>query len=65
MNGWDFLRIIQDHPVLASIPTVAISGVRTFAAAKVLGPQEGLDKPLDLGRLVALVRRYCDSSNTT
>jgi CheY-like chemotaxis protein len=62
MSGWDFLRSIQGHPVFASIPIVAISAVRTFAAATVLGAQEGLDKPLDLDRLVALVRRYCDSA---
>jgi CheY-like chemotaxis protein len=65
MNGWEFLRARQDHPVLASIPTVAISAVRTFATARVLGAQEGLAKPLDLDRLVAVVGRYCDSSNTS
>jgi CheY-like chemotaxis protein len=65
MSGWDLLRILQGHPTLASIPTVAISTVRTFTTARMLGAHEGLDKSLDLERLVALVRRYCDSSNTT
>jgi CheY-like chemotaxis protein len=62
MNGWDFLRSIQDHPVLGSIPTVALSAVGTFATAKLLGAQEGLDKPIDLDRLVAVVGRYCPSA---
>jgi DNA-binding NtrC family response regulator len=64
MNGWDFLRVQQDHPLLASIPTVALSAVGTFATARLLGAQEGLGKPIDLNRLVAVVARYCDSSNT-
>jgi CheY-like chemotaxis protein len=64
MNGWDFLRSIQGHPVLGSIPTVAVSAVRTFATARLLGAQEGLDKPIDLDRLVAVVGRYCGGSNT-
>jgi CheY-like chemotaxis protein len=65
MNGWDFLRAQQDHPLLASIPTVVISAVGTFATATVLGAQEGLAKPIDLNRLVAVVGRYCGSSNTS
>jgi CheY-like chemotaxis protein len=36
MNGWEFLRARQNYPLLATIPTVAISAVRTFATATAL-----------------------------
>jgi CheY-like chemotaxis protein len=62
MNGWDFLRVRQDNPLYAPIPAVVISAVHTFAAAKVLGAQECLLKPLDLDRLLAIVQRYCPSA---
>jgi CheY-like chemotaxis protein len=65
MSGWEFLRARQNYPLLATIPTVAISAVGTFATARLLGAQEGLDKPIDLDRLVAVVGRYCSGSNTT
>jgi CheY-like chemotaxis protein len=59
MSGWDFLRVQQSDAMLASIPTVVISAANTFEAAKVLGAQECLVKPLDLEHIVALVQRYC------
>jgi CheY-like chemotaxis protein len=63
MDGWDFLRARQGNPVIWAIPTVVISDLHTFAAAKVLGAQECLLKPLDLDRFVALVQRYCDKEH--
>ncbi len=62
LNGWDFLRARLGDPVLTPIPTVVISAAHTFATAKVLGAQDFLIKPLDLDRLVALVRQYCGSA---
>jgi CheY-like chemotaxis protein len=59
VSGWDFLRARHSNPLYASIPTIVISAVRTFATAKVLGAQECLLKPLDLNRLLTIVQRYC------
>jgi CheY-like chemotaxis protein len=65
MSGWDFLRVQQSDAMLASIPTVVISAAHTFEAAKVLGAQDCLVKPLDLDYIVNIVQRYCVRAPTS
>lgn len=60
MNGWEF-RIEQLRiPEIADIPVAILSGafdVRVQAA--LLGVREFLGKPVEVQRLLDLVRRFC------
>jgi len=60
MNGWEF-RIEQlRSPEIADIPVAILSGafdVRVQAA--LLGVREFLGKPVEVQRLLDLVRRFC------
>lgn len=56
MNGWEFLTNKNEDPVIAGIPTIVLSGTLTELPA---GAMDHLTKPVDLGRLRALVDQYC------
>ena len=65
MNGWQFRQeqLQLPDPHLARIPVVILSAdpeVRHHAAT--LHAIEGLSKPVDLGRLWSIVRRYTGDS---
>jgi CheY-like chemotaxis protein len=62
MNGWDFLQVRQQDPLLAPIPIVVISAARTAINVSALDVQGALDKPFDMDRLLATVQRYCPSA---
>ena len=62
MNGWDFLQVRQQDPLLAPIPIVIVSAARTAINVSALGVQGALDKPFDMDRLLATVQRYCPSA---
>lgn len=62
MNGWQFRAEQRQDPELASIPVVVISAGANLADQLVpLGVQDYLRKPIQLGQLLATVRRYCNS----
>jgi CheY-like chemotaxis protein len=54
MDGWEFLQRKSADPLIADIPTVVMSGSGRPAAA-----MHQLAKPVDVGRLLALVEQYC------
>jgi CheY-like chemotaxis protein len=58
MDGWEFRRVQQADPVLASVPTIVLSALDQARAAD-LKPAAFLKKPLDFDRLLQLVRDYC------
>ena|SRR5688500_10368650 len=62
MNGWDFLQVRQQNPLLAPIPIVVVSAARTAINVSALGVQGALDKPFDVDRLLATIQRYCPSA---
>jgi CheY-like chemotaxis protein len=56
MDGREFLQHKNADPTIAGIPTIVLSG----AASKIpAGARDLLAKPLDAGRLLALVDQYC------
>jgi CheY-like chemotaxis protein len=62
MNGWQFRAEQQLDPQLASIPVVVISaGANLAEQLQPLGVQDYLRKPIQLGQLLATVRRYCET----
>jgi CheY-like chemotaxis protein len=56
MDGWEFLRQKNADPTIAAIPTIVVSGSLSKLPA---GARDLLAKPLDAGRLLALVDQYC------
>ncbi len=54
MDGWEFLRHQSADPSIANIPTIVLSGSALPARA-----WHQLTKPVDVGRLLALVDQYC------
>lgn len=58
-SGEDVVRAVR--PRNASVPIVVMSAARdAIVASYGVDARDRLAKPFDLGRLVALVRRYCD-----
>jgi CheY-like chemotaxis protein len=54
MDGWQFRREQRRDPTLAHVPVVVISGAGDAAA---LGAAGFLDKPVEPGELLGLIRR--------
>ncbi len=61
MNGWTFLRTRERDRELATVPVLVISasGPSGTAHAQELGAPVFLDKPFDIGELLAAVDRLC------
>ena len=55
MDGWEFLRHQRTDPSIAGIPTVVVSGSVSEPPA---GANDVLAKPVNVARLMTLVRRY-------
>ena len=56
--GADVVRAIRPHD--ASVPIVVMSAARdSLEASLSVDARERLSKPFDLGRLVAILHRYC------
>jgi CheY-like chemotaxis protein len=56
MNGREFLRVFKASAAWSEIPVIAISAV----APAPPGVSEFLPKPVELPRLLAAIRRYCN-----
>lgn len=57
MNGWEFLKVRRADPELFAVPVLALTcgAVRTPLTDAMLV----VDKPMDIGELMTLVRRHC------
>jgi CheY-like chemotaxis protein len=60
MAAWEFLRARQGDPALAAAPVLLLAdaGQLRPAEATALGADDLLEKPVDVGRLLAAVGRY-------
>jgi CheY-like chemotaxis protein len=56
MNGWDFLAKMRARPDLARVPVVVHTSAPDQAPE---GVTSVLRKPLDLARLLSVVRQHC------
>jgi CheY-like chemotaxis protein len=60
MDGWAFCREKDKDPALASIPLVVVSAVsRQDPRNTCIQAVEHIPKPLDVGKLLATLERYC------
>ena len=60
LSGHEFRRAQLGDPTVASVPIAVISGaIDAEARAKALGAVATVMKPIDLDRLLGIVRRYC------
>jgi CheY-like chemotaxis protein len=60
MDGWTFRVEQRQDPRLADIPVAVLTAtVNPGQEAQRLGAVAALQKPLDIGRLLELVARYC------
>ena len=57
MSGDEFLTVKQRNPEWKTIPVVTISGFPDQTTQ--MGAIEFMEKPLNLGQLLATVRKYC------
>lgn len=65
MDGMEFRRRQQSDPMLVRIPTVIMSAMhRMNDRIAALGVEEALPKPVELRRLLELVRRYATDAET-
>jgi CheY-like chemotaxis protein len=55
MNGWEFLAVVENDPLLQAIPIVVLTATER---AQVPGASEVLNKPMDLQELLRVVERY-------
>jgi CheY-like chemotaxis protein len=63
MNGWELRAALQQHPELKTIPVVVLSAHTQLAQTAVaLDVADYLTKPIDLDRLLSVVRRFCSDS---
>ena len=58
MDGWEFRRLQQADPSLATVPVIVLSALDQGRTADVTA-EAFLKKPLDFDRLLQLVRNYC------
>jgi CheY-like chemotaxis protein len=61
MDGWEFMRHKRHEPAIANIPVVVITAL---VSAMPAGAIALLTKPIDIGRLMTLVERYCPESTS-
>jgi PAS domain S-box-containing protein len=59
LDGWSVLAALKGDPELAEIPVVMLTIVDEKTRGYTLGAAEYLIKPIDRGRLKAVLERYC------
>jgi CheY-like chemotaxis protein len=63
MDGVEFRRRQQEHPLLRDIPVVCLSARHDASkTAAALGLTECVAKPFDLERLMRVLRRHCSNA---
>ncbi len=58
VDGWSVLGILKSDPALAHIPVIMLTIVDNRGLGFSLGASEFMTKPIDRGRLVALLNRF-------
>jgi CheY-like chemotaxis protein len=58
LDGWAVLAALKAEPTLADIPVVMLTMVDDRSKGFALGASEYLTKPLDRGRLAAILQKY-------
>lgn len=59
-EGWDLLTHLRTDPVLASVPAIILScASKSRVAPALFGAAGHLEKPIDTGRLIEVVRALC------
>ncbi|MFL5576579.1 MAG: response regulator, partial [Gemmatimonadaceae bacterium] len=58
MDGWAVLSALKGDPELANIPVIMLTIVEEKSMAYALGASEYLTKPIDRGRLIAVIERH-------
>ena len=58
MDGWAVLAALKADPELADIPVIMLTMVDDRNKGFALGASDYLTKPLDRGRLAAILRKY-------
>jgi CheY-like chemotaxis protein len=56
MNGWEFLEAVKTRPELACLPVIVHTSAPSHGLAGVV---KVLQKPLQIDRLLSVVREYC------
>lgn len=56
MDGWEFLRSQRARPAIASIPVIVITALVSAVPA---GAKGLVTKPINVNRLLSLLKRYC------
>ena len=59
MDGWAFRREQRSDPALAAIPVVVVSALDPAAQHSELSPAASFRKPLDIERVISVVRDLC------
>jgi CheY-like chemotaxis protein len=59
LDGWGVLQALKADPELAEIPVVMLTIVEEKNKGYALGASEYVTKPIDRGRLRALLARFC------
>src|SRR2546421_13107211 len=60
MSGWEFRERQRQDPALAQIPVAIVTGVRNGSARlAAMGAVAYLQKPIDIGALLATVSHHC------
>jgi PAS domain S-box-containing protein len=62
MDGWEVLQLLKADHSLASIPVIMCTIVDEANKGFALGANDYLTKPLDRGRLLAMLQLYCGSA---
>jgi PAS domain S-box-containing protein len=57
-DGWSVLQELKDDPDLRDIPVIMVSMINDKKMGSALGAVDHLSKPVDRGKLKALVKRY-------
>jgi CheY-like chemotaxis protein len=65
MDGWTLRRKLLDHPRLATIPVVVVTGVSKSDAAAIERVDHLLRKPFDFKSLLTIVHRHVGSAGST
>jgi CheY-like chemotaxis protein len=62
MDGWEFAHVLKGDMELSAIPIVVVTAFTNEIDRNRFAPQAVIPKPVDLGRLLGTLERYCGSA---
>ncbi|MGK9235185.1 response regulator [Inquilinus limosus] len=65
MDGWSVLQELKSDPELAGIPVIMVTIVDEKQKGIALGASDFLNKPIDRGRLAAILARFRSAASAT